>query len=62
MVVERHRRETRTRKKHQRNQHRCHYQGHIRDDHNSNVALSACDGIVSLSTQKSNNNMNIMLF
>lgn len=48
MVVERHRRETRTRKKHQRNQHRCHYQGHIRGDHNSNVALSACDGIVSL--------------
>lgn len=47
MVVERHRRETRTRKKHQRNQHRCHYQGYIRGDQNSNVALSACDGIVS---------------
>lgn len=46
MVVERHRRDTRSRKKiHHR--HRCHYQGRIRGHANSKVALSACNGIVS---------------
>lgn len=47
MVVERHRRDTRSRKKpHQR--HKCHYQGRIRGHANSKVALSACNGIVSV--------------
>lgn len=46
MVVERHRRDTRTRRRSSKNS-KCHYQGKIRGDHQSNVALSACDGLVS---------------
>ncbi|KAG4065960.1 hypothetical protein HA402_006678 [Bradysia odoriphaga] len=45
MVIERHRRDLRTRKRHPKNNSHCHYQGHIRDDHHSKVALSACDGL-----------------
>lgn len=46
MIIERHRRDLRTRKRHVKNNSHCHYQGHIRDDHQSKVALSACDGLV----------------
>lgn len=46
MVVERHRRDLRTRTRHSRNLN-CHYQGHVRGDYRSKVALSACDGLVS---------------
>lgn len=47
MIVERHRRDIRSRKKpHLR--HKCHYQGRIRGHANSKVALSACNGIVSV--------------
>lgn len=46
MVVERHRRDLRTRQRHGKNLN-CHYQGHVRGDHLSKVALSACDGLVS---------------
>lgn len=53
MVVERHRRDTRSRTKYKHHHRRCHFQGQVRDDHTSSVALSACDGIVSiLFTQK----------
>lgn len=48
MVIERHRRDTRTRKKHPRKKN-CHYQGRVRGDHDSRVALSACDGLVRVS-------------
>lgn len=48
MVVERHRRDTRSRKHHKHRNHRCHFQGQVRDDHTSSVALSACNGIVSI--------------
>lgn len=49
MVIERHRRDLRTRRRHTKNAKKCHYQGHVKDDDQSNVALSACDGIVSTS-------------
>lgn len=45
MIIERHRRDTRTRKKHTKKRN-CHYQGRVRGDANSNVAVSACDGLV----------------
>lgn len=48
MVIERHRRDTRSRTKYRRQNKRCHFQGHVRNDHTSSVALSACDGIVSI--------------
>lgn len=48
LVVERHRRDTRSRTKYRRQNKRCHFQGHVRNDHTSSVALSACDGIVSI--------------
>lgn len=46
LIIERHRRNIRTRKRIAKNTN-CHYQGHVRGDHQSRVALSACDGIVS---------------
>lgn len=46
MVIERHRRDTRTRKKHVRKRN-CHYQGRVKGEHGSHVALSACNGLVS---------------
>lgn len=48
MVVERHRRDTRSRKHYKHHNRRCHFQGQVRDDDRSNVALSTCDGIVSI--------------
>lgn len=48
LVLERHRRDTRTRRRPQRHTH-CHYEGHIRGaEDESRVALSACNGIVSM--------------
>lgn len=53
MVIERHRRDTRSRKNYQHdingrkpNNTVCHYQGKIRNHANSKVALSACNGLV----------------
>lgn len=46
MVVERHRRDIRSRKK-SHHRHKCHYQGRIKGHASSRVALSACNGIVS---------------
>lgn len=48
LVVERHRRDTRSRTKYKHQDKRCHFQGHVRNDHTSSVALSTCDGIVSI--------------
>lgn len=48
MVIERHRRDTRSRFKHKHHHRRCHFQGQVRDDHTSSVAISACNGIVSI--------------
>ncbi|XP_055540062.1 A disintegrin and metalloproteinase with thrombospondin motifs 7 [Wyeomyia smithii] len=45
MVVERHRRDLRTRSRPQKHVHSCHYQGHIRGHDHSRVALSACNGL-----------------
>ncbi|XP_055304525.1 A disintegrin and metalloproteinase with thrombospondin motifs 7 [Sitodiplosis mosellana] len=45
MVVERHRRDTRSRTKYKHHNRRCHFQGQVRDDHTSSVALSSCNGI-----------------
>ncbi|XP_055605600.1 uncharacterized protein LOC129753778 [Uranotaenia lowii] len=42
MVVERHRRDLRTRSRSKKHIHSCHYQGHIRGHDQSRVALSAC--------------------
>lgn len=47
VIVERHRRDLRTRQKGVKNS-KCHYHGKVRGDHQSNVALSACDGLVSI--------------
>uniref|UniRef100_A0A182FRY0 Pep_M12B_propep domain-containing protein n=1 Tax=Anopheles albimanus TaxID=7167 RepID=A0A182FRY0_ANOAL len=48
MVVERHRRDVRTRV-HPHSKHiNCHYQGQIRGHDHSRVALSACSGLVSI--------------
>lgn len=47
MTVERHRRDTRSRSKYKHHNRRCHFQGRVRDDDASSVALSACNGIVS---------------
>ncbi|XP_058824477.1 A disintegrin and metalloproteinase with thrombospondin motifs 12 [Topomyia yanbarensis] len=45
MVVERHRRDLRTRSRPKKHIHSCHYQGHIRGHEQSRVALSACNGL-----------------
>lgn len=52
MIVERHRRDTRSRTKYKHHNRHCHFQGQVRDDHQSNVALSACNGIVSFFTRQ----------
>lgn len=48
MVVERHRRDTRSRTQYKHHNRRCHFQGQVRDDHTSSAALSTCNGIVSI--------------
>nr|XP_029726865.1 A disintegrin and metalloproteinase with thrombospondin motifs 12-like isoform X2 [Aedes albopictus] len=45
MVVERHRRDLRTRARPKKHINSCHYQGHIRGHEQSRVALSACNGL-----------------
>uniref|UniRef100_A0A1Q3G327 Putative disintegrin metalloproteinases with thrombospondin repeat n=1 Tax=Culex tarsalis TaxID=7177 RepID=A0A1Q3G327_CULTA len=45
MVVERHRRDLRTRSRPKKHVHNCHYQGHIRGHEQSRVALSTCHGL-----------------
>lgn len=48
MVVERHRRDTRSRTHYKHHNRRCHFQGQVRDDDTSSAALSTCNGIVSI--------------
>lgn len=47
LVVERHKRDLRERRKRNNQQTQCHYEGKIRGHQNSKVALSACNGLVS---------------
>lgn len=46
LIVERHRRDLRTRKRIQKHTN-CHYHGRVKDQSESRVALSACNGLVS---------------
>lgn len=48
MIIERHKRDLRERRKRPQSHTQCHYQGRIRGHHNSKVAVSACNGLVSL--------------
>lgn len=48
MLVERHKRDVHVRHKRPPQHTQCHYQGHIRGHQNSKVALSACNGLVSV--------------
>jgi hypothetical protein len=47
MVVERHKRDLREKRKRPQNHTQCHYEGKVRGHENSKVALSACNGLVS---------------
>uniref|UniRef100_A0A1B0BK22 Peptidase M12B domain-containing protein n=1 Tax=Glossina palpalis gambiensis TaxID=67801 RepID=A0A1B0BK22_9MUSC len=47
LIVERHKRDLRIRKKPQKNTN-CHYHGKVRGHHQSRVALSTCKGLISL--------------
>lgn len=47
VVIERHKRELRTRNKPKQHS-MCHYEGHVKGDETSKVSLSSCNGIVSL--------------
>ncbi|XP_061392659.1 A disintegrin and metalloproteinase with thrombospondin motifs 6-like [Musca vetustissima] len=53
LIVERHRRDLRTRKRLQKNTN-CHYNGRIKDQPDSRVALSACNGLVGHIKTKNN--------